>query len=333
MPVPGDEKFERFMSEDTYNERRVQEAVQIAEQGRPEEAIRLLNECLSDSSNPNTRLMAAGIAGEIMIDSGGGELTVIAGKSPLQNQIQQYAKIMVETYDQADEHVRDMLEQNGINMPNIKRIAENTLDMMQIVMQAKQLSYEGNQKAALKLIEKVISESPDTNDRLWAAGLATAILEVRGPELYSSQQALDTDLLKYGKLTLKCYDAVGQGLQRNFQNMGVDIGMLRKAVSDLEGSRSKAPQHHEAKQSGCFIATAAYGTDQHRSVLILSEFRDRVLLRNSLGRLFVKAYYFISPPLAVLVGKHSTLAWFIRTALLGPASALARRFVHNRNRE
>jgi len=83
--------------------------------------------------------------------------------------------------------------------------------------------------------------------------------------------------------------------------------------------------------SGCFIATAAYASDSHDNVLLLSDFRDRFLLRCAPGRLFVKTYYWFSPSVSVFVENNSVVAWFVRTALLGPASALVWCFVYKRN--
>lgn len=52
------------------------------------------------------------------------------------------------------------------------------------------------------------------------------------------------------------------------------------------------------KKSGCFIATAVYGGYDLPEVMTLRKFRDKTLNKNPLGRLFIRIYYRLSPPLA-----------------------------------
>ncbi|MCW1296084.1 MAG: hypothetical protein OH319_00175 [Candidatus Parvarchaeota archaeon] len=42
--------------------------------------------------------------------------------------------------------------------------------------------------------------------------------------------------------------------------------------------------------SGCFIATVVYGRGSHK-LKSFRRFRDKVLLRNKFGRLFISFYY------------------------------------------
>jgi hypothetical protein len=51
---------------------------------------------------------------------------------------------------------------------------------------------------------------------------------------------------------------------------------------------------------GCFIATATFGSS-HPSVAIFRAYRDKILLRTVLGRMVVRAYYKLSPPVARFV--------------------------------
>ena len=74
----------------------------------------------------------------------------------------------------------------------------------------------------------------------------------------------------------------------------------------------------EVKDSGCFIATACYGNYNSSEVLILRKYRDERLLSFSLGKLFVRFYYLISPPLAELISKSKVSKKAIRKYLLQP---------------
>jgi hypothetical protein len=69
-------------------------------------------------------------------------------------------------------------------------------------------------------------------------------------------------------------------------------------------------------EMGCFIATAAYGSLIEPHVKILRDFRDKVLLTNSLGKSFVKAYYTYSPPIADFISKDDNLRTLVRLSLL-----------------
>jgi hypothetical protein len=77
--------------------------------------------------------------------------------------------------------------------------------------------------------------------------------------------------------------------------------------------------------SGCFIATAAYGSYSAPEVLLLRRFRDAYLLTNAPGRKFVAWYYHYGPVAADFVNDHPWLKPGIRMALLpalGSASFL-----------
>jgi hypothetical protein len=67
---------------------------------------------------------------------------------------------------------------------------------------------------------------------------------------------------------------------------------------------------------GCFIATAVYRDYDHPNVRRLREFRDRYLLANSFGRIFVDMYYRWSPTVAEFVANHSSMKALVRFTLM-----------------
>lgn len=77
-----------------------------------------------------------------------------------------------------------------------------------------------------------------------------------------------------------------------------------------------AAQHGIKGKGGCFIATACYGDYDAKEVLVLRAYRDNTLLQNAAGRLLVRMYYFISPPLARAIAKSAKAKNFIRKNIL-----------------
>jgi len=74
--------------------------------------------------------------------------------------------------------------------------------------------------------------------------------------------------------------------------------------------------------TGCFIATAAYGSASDSAVLVLREFRDRRLLTSGPGRAFIRWYYEHSPAAAQFLNDHPVFKPAVRAAL-APVVAVA----------
>lgn len=83
----------------------------------------------------------------------------------------------------------------------------------------------------------------------------------------------------------------------------------------------------EAAKAGtqCFLATAAFGSEKSPQVVRLREFRDRVLRRSTCGRLVVRAYEAVSPPLARWVARSALARALVRALIVRPCRAIADR--------
>lgn len=67
--------------------------------------------------------------------------------------------------------------------------------------------------------------------------------------------------------------------------------------------------------SGCFIATAAYGSPLEPHVESLRLFRDRYLVQSTAGRAFIRLYYRYSPPVADFIANRPILRGVVRFLL------------------
>jgi hypothetical protein len=95
--------------------------------------------------------------------------------------------------------------------------------------------------------------------------------------------------------------------------------MLCDECVQYKGRRIYCPDHAPR----CFIATAAYQSEEAPEVRSLREFRDKILLRNLLGAGMVDFYYTVSPAIAAMIEKNSGLQQAFRR-LLRPAVEFGR---------
>ncbi|MBV9214947.1 MAG: hypothetical protein JO053_02125 [Acidobacteria bacterium] len=96
----------------------------------------------------------------------------------------------------------------------------------------------------------------------------------------------------------------------------------QKGVAEMLNPRKGTAEPKE--KSGCFIATAVYGSSLTPEVIQFRQFRDNTLLRSVPGSIFVDLYYFLSPPIATVITKLPILKLVVRRVLLEPLLRLIR---------
>jgi len=114
------------------------------------------------------------------------------------------------------------------------------------------------------------------------------------------------------------------------QKLGFDIeetskGPRAKNVVPLDSS---VPVNAEGnrKDSGCFIATAAYGTPTASEIDVLRTFRDKSLRGTFTGGMFISAYYSASPPIADYIEKSDHRQQIVRKLFIEPLISMVRIF-------
>lgn len=102
--------------------------------------------------------------------------------------------------------------------------------------------------------------------------------------------------------------------------VAIDIGSeLESPRSNLESAIPEEvipfPNLPDQGDSGCFIATSAFGSRDTAEVLALRDFRDRVLMQYQIGRALIAFYYRHSPAMAGWLDLHDGLKPAVRAAL------------------
>ena len=116
----------------------------------------------------------------------------------------------------------------------------------------------------------------------------------------------------YANLERVCqlYDSLGLGGEPDPEKYSLWDGW--KAI--VEAHNAGLLSDDEAN-SDCFIATAAYGTPFDPKINVLRNWRDDSLRNLSLGRLFIRIYYFTSPPVANVVARSGFLRLCVRVVI------------------
>ncbi len=89
-----------------------------------------------------------------------------------------------------------------------------------------------------------------------------------------------------------------------------------------ENKRVKQSNSSSSSSEGCYIASAVYGSYDCPQVWTLRRYRDYKLRQTTLGRLFVKLYYFISPKAVSAFGDNHLFKSFFKRLLDKKVSCL-----------
>lgn len=98
----------------------------------------------------------------------------------------------------------------------------------------------------------------------------------------------------------------------------MDYTMTQKSPKTTENnlkSQKMNKTNLKRKKSGCFIATAVYGSSQTYQVQVLKLFRDNYLKKSILGNVFINIYYNTSPYIVKYMKTHEIMSNLIKMIL------------------
>jgi hypothetical protein len=120
---------------------------------------------------------------------------------------------------------------------------------------------------------------------------------------------------KYGAYTITVPD--GDSISSDGEDYcgGVVCYEDHDAELNLVLDEAELEKFQKGNNAKCFIATAAFGSPFSKEVMVLRDFRDRVLVSCLPGRAFVQWYYRVSPPFADYIRDRSSMRYAVRCLL------------------
>ncbi|MBI2107260.1 alpha/beta hydrolase [Candidatus Woesearchaeota archaeon] len=88
-----------------------------------------------------------------------------------------------------------------------------------------------------------------------------------------------------------------------------------KYLNKISGGGDSGSSGSGGGGGGCFIATASYGSPMANEIKALSRFRDKYLLTNEIGKMFVKSYYEYGPGIANYIENKESIKRITRGIL------------------
>lgn len=115
-----------------------------------------------------------------------------------------------------------------------------------------------------------------------------------------------------------------QHVKCQYSNCGKPATYCKPQKSMCAGYALLCDEHKDMKVSGCFIATAACGSEMAGDVMLLRKYRDTVLRNSQSGRRFIKIYEASSPPIARVIAASEALKRIVRMFVIRPATLIAK---------
>lgn len=122
-------------------------------------------------------------------------------------------------------------------------------------------------------------------------------------------------LIQSGKYT--------RAIKEYMQASGCTLRQSKDYIDNIIRTKNVVPlKSGKSKFEGCFIASICYGGYDIPDVQLFRNFRDEVLDKNFMGKLFIKYYYLASPKISKYIAKSEILKKIIRKYILDEISCL-----------
>ena len=172
-----------------------------------------------------------------------------------------------------------------------------------------------NCEKAVKLYDEVINMKPNCHEAWWGLYICNSFFDA----FYQYKD-------KYGNGGNLTKASIMQNTINKYARRAIEyapkemadkyLNSISEQLEFIESVRNGAYDTTDSDgNSGCYIATAVYGSYECDEVFELRKFRDDYLSKSAIGRGVIKLYYKVSPGMAKRLTYDSSISSFIRKVL------------------
>jgi hypothetical protein len=271
-------------------ERKIHEAKALNESGRFEDSIALLKPVLGSTSDPNIRVLAGSeiVRAMLEIHSRASDIDFLEHGTQDYDKLYAQLRIVVLSYQDATPET-----QKSIDLSPLKSIFKTMS------------SHHPTVKRIEQQLKDLESEFPSSRVTVVRRGKWADDFMARFPVSH--------------QYDFSNHDPKVVDKARELAGMGGLLVLLntdghKNELCVLKGSKAASRD----SKSGCFIATAAYGSEIEPEVIWFRLFRDYVLINSTAGATFVQFYYRFAPSVGSAISKVNWLRVLVRLFILEP---------------
>lgn len=184
-----------------------------------------------------------------------------------------------------------------------------------LLMNADMLISDGNADKAVSTYKEILRIKPNCHEAWWGLYICNRFYDryYQYKDKYGNSGPLTKASIMANTIEKYAYRAIEYAPEQAKQTYQAEIqselDFIQQAQQGAFDKRSLSGK------SGCYIATAVYGSYSCSQVVALRRYRDDYLSKHLFGKLFIKVYYALSPTMAKHINQNSRIGKAIRSYL------------------
>jgi len=183
-----------------------------------------------------------------------------------------------------------------------------------LLLAAEHSMQDENYEKAVSLFNEILTIKPNCHEAWWGLYTCNAYFDEYynyedkyGNKGSSTKAKIMNDTLQ--KYAFRAIEYAPKDVVEKYR------GEIKECLDFIKSAKNDGYDKQTNKKSGCYIATAVYGSYDCDEVLKLRRFRDDYLASFFLGKLFICFYYIVSPLFAKHLHANSKTGKVIRRLL------------------